>query len=286
MEANTDASDSSAYALNYAAVLRRAAALQREDAQRAENEAPAVIAEEEREEPGTSDDQMLNDTRAPAHTQLNSPQVVAAKPYIPSYVAAVKAQSATVTLDGVPVNVNKARPQPNSEWCSSANFSNSMMEQDTNSSWADDDDAFLQSIARTTQARMGGGYAAVIRPNHYSESHDQPVRPQQRQPVDRSAPSRRQKGWTQVQPARNSSNPNSSAQSSEHSEGRQQRHKAPRGGSGKRENPQKQLSPVVPSGGCFDSLATAQLPGSTDRCSPLSSPRLSSLSTSQLLSQL
>ncbi|CCW63318.1 unnamed protein product [Phytomonas sp. EM1] len=79
------------------------------------------------------------------------------KPYIPSYLAALKSYKPTVMLDGVPLKVN----QKLDTWCSSTNASNSLLEPESASSWADDDDNFLLSIARSQQQK-GGEMRTVI----------------------------------------------------------------------------------------------------------------------------
>lgn len=91
---------------------------------------------------------------APASTHatipLNPQLAASAKPYIPSYLAALKTHSATVMLEGVPVNVNVTPQQATTtEWCSSTNVSNSLLDNDADSfSWVDDDECFVQSISR------------------------------------------------------------------------------------------------------------------------------------------
>lgn len=82
-----------------------------------------------------------------------SPLAVAAKPYVPSYLAALKARTnATVALDGAMVS-NSTKRVVTDPWCSS-NFSNSALEQDTVSSWAEDDESFILSITRTQHSTM------------------------------------------------------------------------------------------------------------------------------------
>lgn len=213
---------------------------------------------------------------------LSSAKAISAKPYVPSYLAAVKTQSSTVMLEGVPVNVNKAQRQANTEWCSSTNFSNSMVEHDTISSWADDDDCFLESIGITTW----GSRAAVSSVDGSMTGKGRQQQQQQPQQQNSNAMSGgsgnrprgkragngdpKRSGWRYVEAGRGSNAPNN-APSADTRGGRQH----PRGGRNTNTNNSrggggggsgggawegsKQGNSTEISGGRFDVLADAKI---------------------------
>ncbi|CCW69974.1 unnamed protein product [Phytomonas sp. Hart1] len=114
------------------------------------------VTEAEAEKEKGKDKQNADPAQASMHAidddwggQLTKQSIDAAKPYIPSYLAALKTYKPTVMLEGVPLKVN----QKSQTWCSSTNVSNSILEPESTSSWADDDDDFLLTIALSQQKK-------------------------------------------------------------------------------------------------------------------------------------
>lgn len=73
----------------------------------------------------------------------------AAKPYIPSYLAAVKKPVQPGGTGVVPIRVSD---RPKLDWMTCSTVSNSLMDQESTSSWADDDENFLLSVTKTQRS--------------------------------------------------------------------------------------------------------------------------------------